>query len=1052
MRNLKRALSLGLTAAMISGLMVMGSSAASYADVTSEDNQEAIEVLQAVEIMVGDENGDFNPDQNVTRNEMAVIMSNLMEYNVASYKDTSPFTDVPSWAEPYVAACWTNGITAGTSATTYGGSDTVTTAQAALMLMKALGYFQYASDFGSDWQLATTRQGNAIDLFVGVDSGVEQAMTRNDVAQLVLNTLEAGTVEASTDGSWTIGDVTINNNVTYNYITSNQAYATAIDDARSTSNNSDAQRSIVELGEQLYMGDLQLNDNTTDVFGRPARTWEYNSSEIGTYVQKNLLRQEFTTAVTGRELYDVLGSNVLDHYDVDIYFDGETDEAVVSADNYFDIGDINRNNRADLNSTGDGVLTQVYVDNNNEKAVVAIINTYLAKSTDDYDDRSETLDLDVYGIDEYSNTGAYFKELTTGAEDVEDFDVEGEDFDIADVLEGEFFLVTVADGAIQTMEPAEVMAGATVSGFSLGDYVTVDGTDINYADTAEYKHGDLDAYDDLNLKDVTYNIYLDNYGYLIGIELVEKVNNYVFITGIDNNASNLGTRQADANAIFLDGTMDTIKVDLTRGEPGTLVETTNNKATINSWFTYTVNNAGVYTLTEVGNGSDDIGQVQYNGADYTTTVEINDEHYSMPANANDSDDNRIYADDESTYILGEVLFIDNFNGKDSIIINDVDTVVVGIENVNMETYSASYVNSHYGPISDPGAGYENVSYGIYALYDEEARIIGAVVVGEDNGISKNLVYVHTGNMNREEDMGDRDYLWTREVIFEGKEIEIQELADSPEWIGNKTAHQGVVTGTGTWYEVSYDADGYVRKMEPVADALGGVYNSATNDDGGYVTNITDVEPAIQDGNDTILYQQPLSTKPNLGSNNRTLYINTIDTNGLRVHTDVNIVLIQQNNNKWSEVYETGRDQLDDIIDDLHNNGGYNYNLSAVIEDGYATTIIFYDNNSDGYAPTVDSGEINNAAISKSGEKLCVTWTDDNSYVGKNVEVKFYLLDENGKSFLKDTVSDTMLSGTSHSVTSDAEINQNGDYYAVITIYDSGKAVATATTSAESLAF
>ena len=51
MRNLKRALSLGLTAAMISGLMVMGSSAASYADVTSEDNMEAIEVLQAVGIM-----------------------------------------------------------------------------------------------------------------------------------------------------------------------------------------------------------------------------------------------------------------------------------------------------------------------------------------------------------------------------------------------------------------------------------------------------------------------------------------------------------------------------------------------------------------------------------------------------------------------------------------------------------------------------------------------------------------------------------------------------------------------------------------------------------------------------------------------------------------------------------------------------------------------------------------------------------------------------------------------------------------------------------------
>ena len=109
MRNLKRALSLGLTAAMISGLMVMGSSAASsnYTDVADTDNVEAIEVLKAVGIMVGDESGDFNPDQKVTRNEMAVVMSNLMAYNVATYANTSPFTDVPSWAEPYVAACWT---------------------------------------------------------------------------------------------------------------------------------------------------------------------------------------------------------------------------------------------------------------------------------------------------------------------------------------------------------------------------------------------------------------------------------------------------------------------------------------------------------------------------------------------------------------------------------------------------------------------------------------------------------------------------------------------------------------------------------------------------------------------------------------------------------------------------------------------------------------------------------------------------------------------------------------------------------------------------------
>ena len=116
---------------MISGLMVMGTSTASCADVTSEDKVEAIDVLEAVGIMVGGQNGDFNPDQSVTGNEMAVITANLMEYNVASCKDTSPFTDVPAWAGPYVAAYWTNGITSGYSDTIYGGSDNVTTAQAA---------------------------------------------------------------------------------------------------------------------------------------------------------------------------------------------------------------------------------------------------------------------------------------------------------------------------------------------------------------------------------------------------------------------------------------------------------------------------------------------------------------------------------------------------------------------------------------------------------------------------------------------------------------------------------------------------------------------------------------------------------------------------------------------------------------------------------------------------------------------------------------------------------------------------------------------------------
>ena len=125
MRNLKRALSLALATVMTLGLMVVGTGAAAagYDDVSSEDNVEAIEVLQTVGIMTGDENGNFNPDANVTRNEMAVIMSQLLNLNYDYYRGTNPFTDVPSWAAPYVAACAAEGVVAGIGDGLYGGDN-----------------------------------------------------------------------------------------------------------------------------------------------------------------------------------------------------------------------------------------------------------------------------------------------------------------------------------------------------------------------------------------------------------------------------------------------------------------------------------------------------------------------------------------------------------------------------------------------------------------------------------------------------------------------------------------------------------------------------------------------------------------------------------------------------------------------------------------------------------------------------------------------------------------------------------------------------------------
>ena len=959
MRNLKRALSLGLTAAMISGLMVMGSSAASYADVTSEDNVEAIEVLEAVGIMIGDENGNFNPDQNVTRNEMAVVMSNLMEYNVASYKDTSPFTDVPSWAEPYVAACWTNGITAGYSDTIYGGSDTVTTAQAALMLMKALGYFQYASDFGGDWQLATTRQGNAIDLFVGVDSGVEQAMTRNDVAQLVLNTLKSGTVEASTDGSWTIGNVTINNNVKYNYITSNADYAQAINTVTSTDANTDAGQSIIELGEQLYMGDLELKNNDTDVFGRPARTWEYDSQKIGTYMKTELLKQEYTAKVTGRDMYDLLGSNVIDNYTFTISVDGETERSVLDSA-YFTEKNFVRSNDDAVGETGNGVLTQVFVDNINKRVNIAVINTYLAKAAEDYDEKNDELDLDVFNITEVGTTECYVKDDASD----ETMTVEGADFDIEDVVEDDLFLVTVADGEIQSMADPEILADSTITKFKTTKYVISDGTQYDYADTARYDEDVLDVYTSedgatINLKDLTYNIILDQYGYLIGIEQNEDPDQYLFLTGIDLSNSNLSNRNADANVIFLDGTMDTITVNMRKSLSDSdgdgkvddaLSALTDNdnggRSQLNTWCTYTVNSDGVYTLKQVSIADDTAKTMQKaTGIGAGGEIDIDEKHVTLDGFGSYA---KVYGNDDSVYINVELekIIDDNESGGQPVwIIDDVESITTGISNVSLTV-------KELGASKD---GYDYPGAEIYTLFDEDGYVIAAVTIGENQGTTTNYAYITSARPNSEEYNSSTDeWTFTREAIVNGEFVELVEVSDAVDVLSSTSMEKG------NWYKIKYDADGHVRGREIIEPSL----TDGTDNDG-YINQVSQVEKASE-AKDLVLLDADLAyTTGNvyLSYKGGTLYVTTSTKEGFYVSPDVQVALAlaskpDSTNDNLANAFDsvdtyTGRDGLVKALRNLDTEGKdidgdgiveylFNGNLAAVIEDGVATSIVLDD--------------------------------------------------------------------------------------------------------------
>lgn len=639
MRNLKRALSLALASVMVLGMTVVGTGA-SYTDVTSKQNQEAIEVLQAVGIMVGDNNGNFNPDQKVTRNEMAVVMSNLMDYRAATYAGTSPFTDVPSWAEPYVAACWTNGITSGYTKTTYGGSDSVTTSQAALMLMKALGYFQYSSDFGSDWQFAVVKQANKIDLFDDVDSGVREAMTRNDLAQLVLNALETPTVEAEKDGQdIEVNGVTISSNVKYNYITSKKDYAYAIDN--NLSSNSDGSKldgKTVELGEKLYNGDLKKNSGSDD-FKRPATTWTYKSSEIGKYADS--VDGEWTAKVTNKALYEAAGSNAYDNYDWTVVRNGnaygsvkqDTKDAKKNA-----FGDTSKTGSERVGVSGEGVLTQVFVNNNTKKVVVSMIDTGVAKVT------KVTQDGDKYELT------LSFKTRIPGvtADTKYTSDVKFAKDDIV--------VYTAAGTEVQSLALAKTVAGK-VTAQSKADYTTIDGTSYSY----NYAYQGNDIQDGLyNLENNTRNdnpdvdkdvtLYLDTYGYAVAFEgKSSSAEDYLFVKALDKSFNDVS-----AKVVFFDGTQKTVDLDKI-----TYTNSANKKVTEKATYT-----AATSTTAATGN-------VKVNTV-YKYTAGSSDYDLEEVDNFNDkSNVDQVTISNKTPTIVGK---------SGNIITTDSETVFVDVEN------------------------------------------------------------------------------------------------------------------------------------------------------------------------------------------------------------------------------------------------------------------------------------------------------------------------------------------------------------------------------------
>ncbi|MFR9256938.1 MAG: hypothetical protein ACLVJ6_16375 [Merdibacter sp.] len=94
---------------------------------------------------------------------------------------------------------------------------------------------------------------------------------------------------------------------------------------------------------------------------------------------------------------------------------------------------------------------------------------------------------------------------------------------------------------------------------------------------------------------------------------------------------------------------------------------------------------------------------------------------------------------------------------------------------------------------------------MYTLYDDDAYVIAAVVVGEDVGTSTDYAYVTSSSVTNETYLGNDEWSWSREVVINGQLTEITYVGDQLDEIGVKGDQEDIME-QGHWYEVRYDAD------------------------------------------------------------------------------------------------------------------------------------------------------------------------------------------------------------------------------------------------------
>ena len=574
---MKRTLALVLALVMAIGLMAFPVSA-DFTDDAEIKYAEAVDVMSAIGVINGFEDGSFDPDGYLTREQAAKVVAYLMlgaEQADALGATSAPFDDVAAnrWSAGYIAYCVNEGIINGRSETTFDPTGNVTGYEFAKLMLGCLGYSSSIEKYtGAQWNINVAKTALTIGLFDGnKGANYNVALTREEAALYAFNMIQADLVDYDNRGT----EIDLGNGMS---LVTGASKAEPIQG--SGFDTIDSSNNYIQFAER-YFEDLEKEAGEPDDFQRPSTKWTYDKDTVGTYSDEADFT--YTVGTEGKSIYSDLSkpdSDTVYNY----YVDGKP---VSTIGNYYDGFAIASGNEKKIG--GNGTVVEIYDvtkdDDDHDTYDVVVINTYAATIAN-WTEADEDKDIDEYitiapkstPMDQADGIAAF-----TLDEDFETVQFSEDDADDETVV-----YYTAAYDDDETYVIKSVTAADSVTAFI--SKTTGESSFVAGGETYKYNKT-IDKYAEYVKDADDAVIYFDSYGYVIYIDTdATASDDFAFVLDTTYEES-WGTETYYAKLVLESGEVVVAEVD----DDAASYSNFENKFA-NKVVTYDVDKDGVYEL------------------------------------------------------------------------------------------------------------------------------------------------------------------------------------------------------------------------------------------------------------------------------------------------------------------------------------------------------------------------------------------------------------------------------------------------------------------------